>query len=60
MKDFHRFHSENGVRTVKGSIGPVSDSEFWFRGDSLGLSFCSVSWLLIIFLPCSKFQSGCC
>jgi len=25
MKDFHRFHSENGVRTVKGSIGPVND-----------------------------------
>lgn len=23
--DFHRFHSENGVRTVKGSIGPVKD-----------------------------------
>ena len=27
MKDFHRFHSENGVRTVKGSIGPVNDGE---------------------------------
>lgn len=25
MKEFHQFHSENGVRTVKGSIGPVSD-----------------------------------
>lgn len=23
--DFHRFHSENGVRTVKGNIGPVHD-----------------------------------
>ncbi|KAF8310224.1 uncharacterized protein EI90DRAFT_2987399 [Cantharellus anzutake] len=23
--DFHRFHSENGVRTVRGSIGPVSN-----------------------------------
>jgi hypothetical protein len=38
MKDFHRFHSENGVRTVKGSIGPVNDSEFLFR-----LQFGSVS-----------------
>jgi hypothetical protein len=27
MKDFHRFHSENGVRTVKGSIGPVNNGE---------------------------------
>jgi hypothetical protein len=25
--DFHRFHSENGVRTVKGSIGPANDGE---------------------------------
>ncbi|KAH7908306.1 hypothetical protein BJ138DRAFT_1091529 [Hygrophoropsis aurantiaca] len=24
-KDFERFHSENGVRTVMGSIGPVDD-----------------------------------
>lgn len=24
VKEFHRFHSENGVRTVKGDIGPVS------------------------------------
>ena len=28
MKDFHRFHSENGVRTVKGSIGPVEHGEY--------------------------------
>ncbi len=23
--EFHRFHSENGVRTVRGKIGPVDD-----------------------------------
>lgn len=28
MKEFHQFHSENGVRTVKGDIGPVEDGEF--------------------------------
>ena len=25
-KEFEKFHSENGVRTIVGSIGPVSDS----------------------------------
>ncbi|KAF8319338.1 hypothetical protein DL93DRAFT_2124680 [Clavulina sp. PMI_390] len=25
VRDFHQFHSENGVRTVKGSIGPVPE-----------------------------------
>lgn len=27
-KDFERFHSENGVRTIKGTIGPVKDGKF--------------------------------
>lgn len=26
-KDFERFHNENGVRTIKGSIGPVKEGE---------------------------------
>jgi hypothetical protein len=27
MKQFKKFHSENGVRTVIGSIGPVKNGE---------------------------------
>lgn len=29
-KEFERFHSENGVRTVMGSIGPVQNGSFIF------------------------------
>jgi len=27
-KEFDKFHSENGVRTVMGSIGPVQNGSF--------------------------------
>lgn len=27
-KDFERFHNENGVRTIKGTIGPVKDGNY--------------------------------
>ena len=30
-KDFERFHSENGVRTVMGSIGPVQNGSLKFH-----------------------------
>lgn len=29
-KEFERFHSENGVRTVMGSIGPVQNGSLEF------------------------------
>ena len=29
-KEFERFHSENGVRTVVGSIGPVQNGSLGF------------------------------
>lgn len=30
-KEFERFHSENGVRTVLGSIGPVQNGTHYFQ-----------------------------
>jgi hypothetical protein len=44
MKQFQKFHSENGVRTVIGSIGPVKNGRFIL----FLLKICAAVWLIVI------------
>lgn len=45
-RDFEKFHDENGVRTVMGSIGPVNDGVCTYITGSAPLMTCTVRMLL--------------